>query len=255
MGKPTVNSRYYSGQGICMMGERDGSTGRALGLLPIGNVPELTLAISEATEEHKESWSGNRGTDAILSTETTVTVSITFESLDPENLVLGLKGSSTEQTSVTAETQTLKLYTDKWMPLEHLGVSNVTVEDAGGGGTTYVVNDDYEIDDTGGMVRAVGGGAITDGTDIDVTYDAEDQYDIQALVTNAPERFFLFNGLNTRDGKAVRLTIPRLQTQPFADKGYINDGIASFSMEARALADEFITAAGKSKFFNEKILK
>lgn len=244
MARPQVVSKYYSGQGICMMGERDPATGRPMGMLPIGNVPELTLSISTTSEDHRESWSGNRGIDDTTETEINVSASITFESFDAKNLALGLRASATDVEAGTAATFDTPLYEDKWMPLPHLSVSNVSIS-TGDEGT------DYEVDEEGAMIKLIEGGALIDGDEVEVTYDHGAIINVQALVENAPERYFIFNGLNTKDGKPTRLEIFRLQTQPFSDLGVINDGIAQFSLESNALADSFRTGSGESKFFQQ----
>lgn len=245
MARPQVTSKYYSGQGIVLMGAR-GNDGLPTGLLPIGNVPELTINIELTQEDHKESWSGARGIDDTLVTETNVSMSLTVESLDPDNLVLGLNGEKTVTAAGTGATHTMKLYTDKWMYLPELNVANVVI-------TGSVEDTDFEVDTVGGGVKAITGGNIADGTSKTLTYDHGPIANIQALITSAPERYFVFNGLNTKDGLPVRLEVFRLQTKPFTDFAFINDGIAQFKIEAKALADDTRTGVGESKFFQEII--
>jgi hypothetical protein len=250
MARPEVTNRYYSGQGICMMAERS-SAGEPLGLLPIGNVSALSLAITQTTEEHKESYSGTRGVDVSSVTETAVAVSITFESIQPENLILGLNGSNTDRAAATSVVVSTKFYLGKWTMLPYTALSNVSIEDDSSG--TLVEDTDYELDAANGLIKLLDNTNKADGVATDVTFDHGQSYELQALVTSAPERFFLFSGLNTHDDKAVQLIIPRLQTQPFGALPMINDGIGSFEMTANALADSTITGAGKSKFFSQII--
>lgn len=250
MPRPTVTSRYYSGQGICMMGTRD-SAGIAQGLVAIGNVPELSLSIEVTTEDHKESYSGSRGIDKTSITETNVTTNITFESINPENLVLGLNGSLTDNAAATGATHTTTFYLNRWTQLPHLNISNVSIPDDSTG--TLVENVDYEIDAQHGLIRLISNTNKANAASTIVTYDHAQTYDIQALTSSNPERFFIFSGLNTEDDKAVRLEIPRLQTTPFSDLPFINDGIGQYSLEAKALADPFITGTGLSRYFKELI--
>lgn len=229
-----------------MMGERDPATGKPTGLLPIGNVPELTMSINITAEDHKESWSGARGVDDSLITETGVTLNIAMESFDKANMIIGLNGEAAQNAADTGASYSMKIYTDKWMPLPFLNVSSVTISGS-------VEDTDFEVDEAGGMIKGITGGNITDGTTKTVTFDHGAMVNIQALVTDNPERYFVFNGLNTKDGKAVRLEVFRLQTKPFADFGFITDNINKFTIEAKALADTFRTGAGESKFFQELI--
>lgn len=243
MARPEVVSKYYSGQGICMMGSR-GIDGKPTGLIPIGNVPELTLSIAITQEDHKESWSGARGIDDTLVTETAVNMSIIMESISPENLVLGLNGSSVASASAIGATETIKLYLGRWAFLSKLQIANVVISGS-------VEGVDFEVDELGGAIKALTGGNIIDGTATLITFDHGAIANIQALVAAAPERYFVFNGLNTKDGLPVRLEVFRLQTQPFTDFAFINDGIAQFTVEAKALSDATRTGNGESKFFQE----
>ncbi|MGI4991067.1 hypothetical protein ACRXCV_00425 (plasmid) [Halobacteriovorax sp. GFR7] len=256
MARPNNTSRYYSGQGICLMGVRDGATGKPMGMVPIGNVPELTISIEQTTEEHKESWSGQRAVDVVLATETTVTVAITFESFDPDMLALGLLGTVTNNAAATETDLEVKVYLDKWTYLDHVSVSNLSFKDAVDAALTLTEGVDVEINAEGGaiMIKTGNDDGIVDGDTIKVTYDYDTQYDLQALTTAAPERYFILDGLNTQDSnKPVRLEIFRLQTQPFTGLGFINDGIAQASVSATALADATRSGAGISSFFREII--
>lgn len=253
-GAPVVTSIYYSGQGRCLMGTRDTVTGKPLGLVTVGNVPELTIGIEETKEEHKESWSGQRAIDDTLVTETKVNVTIAFESLSPANIALGLKATVTTEASATLVPQAIKLYKGKWTLLNHLKVSDfafsVTNPDIGD-----LTVEDLVLDADGGMVQLAEAyaGTYVEGDDINVTYSHAAQIDVQGLTNSAnAERYFVFRGLNTKSGKQVRLEIPRLEIAPFTELGKINDTIASVSVTASALADPLITTVGQSQFFSEK---
>lgn len=256
MARPNNSSRYYSGQGICLMGERDAATGKPKGMLPIGNVPELTISIEQTTEEHKEAWSGQRAVDVVLASETSVSLNITFESFDPDMLALGLLGTVTENSAANQADLEVVVYLDKWTYLDHVSVSNVSFKDGANTALTLTEGTDVEINAEGGafMIKSTNDDTIIDGDTIKVTYDYAKQYDLQALTTSAPERYFILDGLNTQDSnKPVRLEVFRLQTQPFTGLGFINDGIAQASVAATALADATRSGTGISSFFREII--
>lgn len=250
--RPQVESRYYSGQGICLMGDRD-VNGKPTGMTTIGNVPELTMNIERTVEEHKESWSGQRGVDVTIGTETSVTLSITFESFDPDLLALGLLGNNEQRLAATGHTEAITIYHDKWTYLDHVAISNLTITV---GGVGAVEGDDFVVNEDGGAIMGLSTGLndIGNAAAITVQYDYADQYDLQALTKSAPEKYFIFDGLNTRDGKAVRLEIFRLQTEPFTGIGYINDGIAQGSATATALSDGTRTASATTSTFFREIL-
>lgn len=254
-GTPVVTNRYYSGQGICMMAERDEVTGQPLGFLPVGNVPALTIGIEETTEDHKESYTGQRGVDLTLVTETVVNVTMTFESFDPVNLALGLKASVTDTVAGTAVAASVALWPGKWVPFPHLKISSVVLAIAGSNPNLGDLTDaNLELDLEGGMVKLADdyAGTYVSGETINFTYSHSAQLIVQGMVVakNA-ERYMMFRGLNTIDGKQVRLTVPRLRVAPFGDLGKINDGVAQVEVTCTALADPFITAVGVSKYFSE----
>ena len=73
-------SKYFSGQGVVLLGDRDPTTGKGSGFMPVGNVSDLKIDIGTSSIEHKESQSGARGIDLRLTTEIKATVSMSMES-------------------------------------------------------------------------------------------------------------------------------------------------------------------------------
>ncbi len=254
-GVPVVTSRYYSGQGRCLMGLRDPDTGLPLGLDTIGNVPNLTVGIEETTEDHKESYSGQRGVDLTLTTEIKVNVSITFESMDPTNLALGLKATVTDSSAGTAVAASIPFYIGKWSFLPHVKVSTVVLAIAGSNpNLADLVDTDFEIDEDGGAIRIREdyAGTYVEGETINLTYSHSAQIKVEGLTaTENAERYFVFMGLNTVDGKRVRLTVPRLRVAPFTELGKINEGVGQVEVTCTAQADPLITTPGVSQYFTE----
>ncbi len=66
-----TTNQYFSGQGSLLLETRS-VAGAAEGFVPVGNVPELTLAFDTTTFEHKESCTGSRGIDLELIQETSI---------------------------------------------------------------------------------------------------------------------------------------------------------------------------------------
>ena len=266
MARPSITSLYYSGQGACYMGERDSTTGQVKGLLPIGNVPELTLDITDETEEHKESWSGNRAVDELLTTSIKVSVTITFESFSPENMALGTRGAVSKTAAKTDAVEEVGKFiqhgtgTNAWYPLSKTNLSTgssdvtVTAKSSVGGSTIsgVVLDTDYRINHAGGMIQIIKGGKLdVDGAEITVNAKYAAQTNMEALMNASPERYFLFDGLNTKDNKNMRLEIYRMRVAPFAGLGKINDGTAQAQITADALVDPTITGSLRSKVYRE----
>ena len=266
MARPSITSLYYSGQGACYMGERDSATGQVKGLLPIGNVPELTLDITEETEEHKESWSGNRAVDELLTTSIKVAVTITFESFSPENMALGTRGLVSKTAAKSDSVEEVGKFivhgtgSGAWYPVSKTNL------DSGSGGVTIAakqspsgsaisspaINVDYNVNYQAGMIQIIAGGKLdVDGAEVTVSAKYAAQTNMDALMNADPERYFLFDGLNTKDNKNIRLEIYRLRIAPFAGLGKINDGTAQAQITADALVDSTIQGALRSKVYRE----
>ena len=60
----------FSGQGPVFWANRNATTGDPINYNWFGNAPEFTLGLATDTLTHKESYTGNRTTDARIITET-----------------------------------------------------------------------------------------------------------------------------------------------------------------------------------------
>lgn len=161
---------YYSGQGVVLIGERD-STGKPKGLLPVGNVSDLKIAVATSVLEHKESMTGARGIDLRLTTETKATLSMTLENFNNNNLALALRGTASLNPGGTATAEVLKLYAGAVVPLAHANLTSITnVKSGAAAGTpvtlTAYTNDttpwDYKVNlGSGSILLNDGSGAAT----------------------------------------------------------------------------------------------
>jgi hypothetical protein len=134
--------KYFSGQGVVMLGDRDATTGDPTGLVAIGNVSELKISIATSILEHKESHTGQRGTDLRLTTELKTTLSMTMESWVSSNLADALRGTHTVVAASSVANQAQIFYAGKIINLPHVNISNLVV--TGTGGTpVFVLDTDY----------------------------------------------------------------------------------------------------------------
>src|SRR4029079_1522209 len=94
----------FSGQGPVFWSNRDVS-GNPSEYHWFGNAPAFTLGLATSTLTHKESYTGNRTTDARIITELTATVAITTDDFKKSNMELGTygEGSAVAGASVVAE--------------------------------------------------------------------------------------------------------------------------------------------------------
>lgn len=251
-------NKYYSGQGSLYVAERDALTGKAKHFLPVGNVPELSLSIETTQFEHKESESGNRLIDLVLTTEKRGTFTFLVENLNMRNLALGFWGEDITVTAGTGVEDTVIVeegLSGVRLALTHPKVSNVVVKDTATGLVTYVAGDDYTVDADNGVITIVPGGdiataAASDDFSLEVTYDHA-QYIRMDAFTNvvAPERWLRFEGINTVDGKKVIVDIFRAQFSPLTDYGLINEELGSGSLSGQIIADPLRVSG--SQFFRQ----
>jgi len=147
-------SYYYSGQGVVMIGDRD-AQGKPRGLVPVGNVSALSIAIETDTLEHKESQSGQRATDLRLTTETRCNLTMTMENFIAENLDIALRASVTEKAGGSVTAEAANGYAGKVTPFQNIAVSAVTVT-IGVTPLVVFVDDatpwDYKLNAEGGSV-------------------------------------------------------------------------------------------------------
>ena len=151
----TNNEEYYSGQGNLLVGFRT-ATGKPMGLRHIGNVPELSLKISQQEDNHKESKTGLHSTDLTLVKSTEVTMSATLENFSTENIAMLLRSQVNNVAEGSVTDETIYVMVGGVTPLDHLNVSNVVVKN---GSKTLVarVDDatpyDYEVNHEAGSIK------------------------------------------------------------------------------------------------------
>ncbi len=249
MSNSCVTNQYFSGQGSVLLAQKDPTTGAPLGFIPVGNCSALTLGVETTVYQHKESCTGTRGIDKEIVQEISVSVSLILQSMNKENLALALYGSESTIASGSASDEEHTLYHDKWIPLDHIKVSNLIVGDDANPTTTYVLDTDYEVNTETGSVKALSTGTITDLQNVFFDYDYEGYDKIEGIETSsAPERWIRFEGLNTADGdNPVVIDLYRVSVQPLAELALINEELAEAEINATALTDT--TRSSGSTYF------
>lgn len=146
---------YFSGQGNVLLAERD-SAGSPKGFESVGNVSDLKITVSTSSLEHKESHTGQRGTDLRLTTEVKCALSMTMENFVAENLARVSRGLATPVPGASVVAQVVKGYIGKVMALGRIGVSAVAVK-IGATALTAYTNDatpwDYKLNLDAGSLQ------------------------------------------------------------------------------------------------------
>lgn len=254
-----IESHYYSGQGVVMLAEYDENL-VLQGYRPIGNVSALAIGIETTRTEHRESQTGARGIDRVITTEVNATVSMTVEHFIQENLALGLYGSTAAVTAATGQTVapgTKLLGTVEALP--NIDLSNVVVSSTSPQ-ATYVEGENYRLNAAAGSIywmtaeeqTAAGAtNSIADDTNVGIMYDHGAQKELQGLESSvAPIRALRFEGLNTVESNAsVVVEIFRFETAPLAEYALINEEISNIELSGNALADNSRTSG--SRYFRQ----
>lgn len=236
---------YYSGQGVVMGAERD-AQGNPKGFEAFGNVSDLKVTVATSVVEHKESHTGQRGTDKRLTTETKCAFTMTLENFVGSNLAKALRGSKTEVATGTVVDAPIKLYLGKVTALPHIKVSAVTVDN---GVTPLVLGTDYWVNEAAGSIKFADAIAtLADGAELLVSYSYAEHVRVDALTEAAKELTLRFEGLNTAEDNApVIVEIFKINTDPLKELALISDTIQQIVLEGSVLLDS--TKTEGSKYF------
>ena len=251
---------YYSGQGVCMVGELD-ENNNLMGLDALGNVTALEIGVEVSVEEHTESQSGQRGTDLRKEKETKVGIKLTCQNFVRDILAMFIRGTVTPVAAgeITAGAVVCRL--GKIMPLPHIKISDVVLKKDTTTLVAYVDDAtpyDYQVNTEAGSIKFAATPAtsgLADDDELTVAYDYAAQAQVDSLTTGAVARFLRFEGLNTADSnQPVVVEAFRCQFDPAKVLSLISDEtVQSFELEGSILAD--LTRTTGSKYFRERLLR
>lgn len=230
---------YFSGQGRIYIGERD-AQGNPKMLLPVGNVPKLSVNLSVETLEHKESQTGQRLTDLTIIKEKKGEFSCTLEEMLKVNMELALYGRSLSQAagSVTDEPLPSPAVAGGMAVLNHQNVSNVLITDSSATPKT-LPSAQYRVNGAHGSIVFLD---TTTGGPYQEPFKASYTHG-EATVTSMftlplPERWVRFEGLNTADGnRPVVIDLYRVAINPAKELSIITDELLQFELSGNVLAD------------------
>lgn len=208
----------------------------------LGNVPEFNLTIEEEKLEHFSSTQGIREKDDSVSLQVNRTGTLSTDNIDVENVALFFFGS-TDSLAVTGSTITdeaiaaveqgmyyqLGVTADR--PTGHRELDllstgpdvNILVTDDAGTPVEFDEGDDYEIDMVLGRIYIVPGGAITDGTNLEVDYKTKTSTRPRVISGSAPiEGSLRYIAANPK-GTDFDYFMPWVQLAPNGDYTLISD--------------------------------
>lgn len=256
---------YYSGQGKLYLAVRDTLTGKPQGFVPLGNCTAVELGLETEKIEHKESMSGQRATDLILSKSKKVTLKFTMEDITPANVARGFWGSVNAVAAAASQTALIKADLGKRMVLPYTNVSNIAVQSDdvtpvvyqfGAFGSAGAKNGYWDaafgaLHVFSAAEQTANGATASIAQDdiLEVSYDQGAVTEVRAFTETSMERYLRFEGLNTVDGTAKVVEVYRASLDPVGAYGLINDELAALEVTGAALYDDL--QVGDSKFFRE----
>jgi len=237
----------FSGQGPVSWANRDAS-GDPEFFNWFGNAPEFTMGLAADTLTHKESYTGNRTTDARIITELTASLSITVDDFKEANMELATFGTGSQVASDTVTGE------DVWDSAPVVGeryslkttgrVSAVTLNSAGSPISTSL----YTVDASGIIVFSSVSG-VTGPITADYTKAAARL--VGVFKTSAPEIAVRLVGLNTAtesgtvsgDFERSIVDIYKARMDPTENLNFINDEFGTLVLNGSALVDTLKAAA------------
>jgi hypothetical protein len=229
---------YFSGQGKVFVAPLvNGVPGQFRWL---GNVPDFKPTFDTSKLEHKESYTGQRLLDKVITTENKSKISAELEDWSKENVALAVRGSVSNGaggtvTGVAPEVSPAALVAGSIWALKHPKVSALTIKDSAGSPATVDAGD-YTLDADFGTVQ------IVDVTGYVLPFKAEYTYaaveSVAFFTEGIKEVALRFEGVNTADSnRKVLAEIYRVALDPTKELGLISDDYGKFTLEGNALVD------------------
>ena len=240
----------FSGQGPVFWANRD-ANGDPIEFNWFGNAPEFSLGLATETLTHKESYTGNRTTDARIITELTATVAITVDDFKESNMELATYGSGSQVLGTVVTNEQIlagaPIVGERYALNTTGRVSSATLDDNGSPINTAF----YTIDASGVVV-------FTDVTGltgpITADYTIANARQVGVFKTAAPEVHVRLDGLNTAtsvggDFERTIVDMFKVRLDPAENFGLINDEFGTLVLNGSALTDTTKSAASATGQF------
>ncbi len=230
--------KFFSLQGKFSLAPRL-STGKPGAIEWMGDVPAGALNISGEDEKIKESWSGVKGTAALLPGEKEVTISLTLNQALASNLALALGGTVNNVVagSATAELFPTGVTAGQVFQLDNSDIASLVITDSAGSPAT-VDPSKYEIVDAkAGQVKILDVTGFTQPFKAAYSYGAVTR--ISMLTASASDKYLIFDGLNVVRGAGDRMKfrLYKIQFKNTEALELINSAQGQITLVGEALMD------------------
>lgn len=204
----------------------------------IGDTGVVTVSISETKETRKENYSGFRGSSVVLKQGTEMTISLAIRYADAENLALALHGKLTTKQAGTVTGElfpTLKV--GEYAILDQGGATNLVLTDSTP--TTpipLVEGTHYRMSsDKGGVIEILSVTGIVQP--IKAAYSYAGARNLSVLTKRPPLQYLFMDSINTVDESRERIHFYKVQFDPIASMGLIDENLGELTLTGTCLVD------------------
>lgn len=231
-------SKLFSFQGSLYSAIRDTVTGKPTDQVWLGNAPTVQLKLAAETSKKTESFSGTRGTYGTNEKSRSATLSVTLDEWLSENIALGLYATRVAQStgSVTAESLPPGIAAGDIVQLDSRFISSLVLTDSAGSPTTLTGTHYKLLSDAAGLVKFLSVSGLTQPFKAAYSKAAAESYAM--LMSPAPERYLILDGINTETNAKVVVELYRCKFSPIGQLDLINEDYGNLPMEAEILLDE-----------------
>lgn len=226
----------YSFQGKVYAGTRS-SLGKCLNPQWVGDAT-LSIKLSTETNDHTESFSGQRQLYGQMNKSTKAETTLTLFEWLPVNIALALysKKISAQAGTVSGETFPEGLAVGDNVKLDHSLVSNVLLTDSASSPAPLTLDQHYRVASANaGLIEILNLAAFKQPFKAAYGYTAAESY---AMFTQAPpERYLLLDGINTETQEPVIVHLYRQKFQPVGELNLHSEDYGSLELTGASLFD------------------
>lgn len=218
-------------------------------LLPVGNA-EATIA-QELVDIEQPNYQSLGGANCKVSYVDSVSIDLTLHCTSPENLAIAFLGTSAQLAGAAVVDEVHAVNDiEELIPFEFVPNRNLAiVVEPEGGGTAYVLKEDYILTNAG--IQIIEGSTIPiDGSEIQVSYTYGANWKLDAQTVGQKEFLLVLDGFNVGDSgeKAVVLKAWKVKFAPTDSFALISgEEFASIAVSGEILRDNSKSVG--SKFF------
>ncbi|WP_240133698.1 hypothetical protein [Providencia rettgeri] len=220
---------YYYGQGRVFIALRN-EKGQALAQRWVGDVSNLSLALTTENIEHRESYSGEKAVVRRIASSKSGEISATWHDLSPLNLAMLFAGHVVDEQSgsITGEMLPAGIKAGERYSLAHPSVSDVVIN---AGETPLVLDTDYIVDETFGAIEF-----LTDQTTApEVAYKYEGNVTATLFTEQGKEVALRYEGINLAEGGTpIIVEFYKVKFDPVSGLSLINNDNSLAGLETKA---------------------